>query len=49
VRYLEPGRLVGSNAELIDRVAGLARSAGRELATPEATRDVLGLPSTDRR
>ena len=48
VRYLEPGRLVGSNAELIERVAALARSARRELATPEATRDVLGLPSAGR-
>jgi 3-keto-5-aminohexanoate cleavage enzyme len=43
VRYFEPGRLASSNAELIHRVAGMARSAGREIADPERARTMLGL------
>jgi 3-keto-5-aminohexanoate cleavage enzyme len=43
VRYLEPGRLAASNAELIDRVAGMGRAAGRSIATPDEARKALGL------
>jgi 3-keto-5-aminohexanoate cleavage enzyme len=43
VRYFEPGRLAGSNAELIGRVAAMARSTGRPVATPAETRHLLGL------
>lgn len=45
VRYLEPGRLASSNAELIQRVADAARQGGRELATPAITRERFGLTS----
>ncbi len=43
VRYFEPGRLVSSNAELVERVVGLARDRGRVVATPRQTRRMLGL------
>ena len=43
VRYLEPGELAVSNAQLIARVAEMARAAGREVATPAQARSLLGL------
>lgn len=43
VRYLGPGELAKSNAQLIARVAGAARAAGREVATPAQAREILGL------
>jgi 3-keto-5-aminohexanoate cleavage enzyme len=43
VRYLAPGQLAGSNAELIERVAGLSRAAGRAVAQPAEARRILGL------
>ena len=41
--YYERGRLAVSNAELVARVARIAREAGREVATPEQARGLLGL------
>jgi 3-keto-5-aminohexanoate cleavage enzyme len=41
--YYERGRLAGSNAELIARVARIAREAGRELATPDQAREIMGI------
>lgn len=43
VRYIEPGRRADFNAQLVERVAELARGAGREVADPEKTRNLLGL------
>jgi 3-keto-5-aminohexanoate cleavage enzyme len=43
VRYFEPGRLATSNAELIRRVAEMARNSGRDVATPDDARTLLGL------
>jgi 3-keto-5-aminohexanoate cleavage enzyme len=43
VIYFERGRLANSNAQLIDRVASIGRSAGREIATPDMARNLLGL------
>jgi 3-keto-5-aminohexanoate cleavage enzyme len=43
VRYFEPGHLAESNAQLIGRVAEMARAAGRPVATPTETRQLLGL------
>ena len=45
VRYLEPGRVATSNAELVEKVAVLAADHARPLATPDTARDLLGLPS----
>ena len=41
--YYERGRLAGSNAELIARVARLAREIGREVATPDQARSIVGI------
>ena len=43
VRYFAPGELAGSNAQLIERVAEMARAGGRRAATPDETRQLLGL------
>jgi len=43
VRYLGPGEPAESNAQLIGRVAEMGRGAGREIATPEQARNLLGL------
>ncbi|GAB6859991.1 3-keto-5-aminohexanoate cleavage protein [Haloplanus litoreus] len=42
--YLERGRLAESNAELVEKMVRLTREvAGREIATPSETREILGL------
>ena len=43
VVYYERGRLADHNAQLIERVAGMGRAAGREVATPDSARNLLGL------
>jgi 3-keto-5-aminohexanoate cleavage enzyme len=43
VRYLEPGRLAASNRELVERAVAIAKGHGREVATPEQSRNLLGL------
>jgi 3-keto-5-aminohexanoate cleavage enzyme len=41
--YYRRGELATSNAQLVERVARLATEAGRELATPDDARSILGL------
>jgi 3-keto-5-aminohexanoate cleavage enzyme len=41
--YYREGELADSSAQLVERTAGLARTLGREPATPAEARDVLGL------
>lgn len=48
VRYFEPGRLAGSNAELIARVAETGRASGRAIASPAITRERFGLTTPPR-
>jgi 3-keto-5-aminohexanoate cleavage enzyme len=43
VRYYEPGELAASNAQLVERVVRMARERGREIASPDVARDLLGL------
>ena len=43
VLYYAKGERATSNAQLVERVAGSARRAGRALATPAQARDMLGL------
>jgi 3-keto-5-aminohexanoate cleavage enzyme len=43
VRYVAAGRLARSNAELVSGIVAIARAAGREIATPEQAREILGL------
>jgi len=46
VRYLAPGELATSNAQLIERVTSIAAQRGREVASPERARTLLGLEPT---
>lgn len=41
--YLPDGRMVNSNGELVAHAAAMAKAAGRELATVEETKKILGL------
>ncbi len=41
--FLERGVLAKSNAELVDNVVKIARDLGREIATPDEARYILGL------
>jgi uncharacterized protein (DUF849 family) len=41
--YLERGRLATSNAEQVDKVVRIAHDLGREPATPDEARKILGL------
>lgn len=43
VRYVGPGELATSNAQLIERVSGMARDRGRTVASPDEARALLGL------
>jgi 3-keto-5-aminohexanoate cleavage enzyme len=41
--YYERGTLAESNAQLVERVVRLAKEVGREVATPDQARTILGL------
>jgi 3-keto-5-aminohexanoate cleavage enzyme len=41
--YYSKGQLAKSNAELVSRIARIAKEAGRELASPAEARKILGL------
>jgi 3-keto-5-aminohexanoate cleavage enzyme len=43
VRFFAPGELATSNSQLVRRVAAIASEAGRQIATPDLARGVLGL------
>jgi 3-keto-5-aminohexanoate cleavage enzyme len=43
VAYISRGVHAPSNAALVERAVGLAETLGREVATPEQTRELLGL------
>ncbi|MFN2525281.1 MAG: 3-keto-5-aminohexanoate cleavage protein [Actinomycetota bacterium] len=43
VRYFEPGRLVKSNRELVERVVAIAQRSNRPVADPSLARAALGL------
>jgi 3-keto-5-aminohexanoate cleavage enzyme len=42
--FLRKGRLAESNSELVEQIAAIARSVGREPATVEQARMLLSLP-----
>jgi 3-keto-5-aminohexanoate cleavage enzyme len=46
--YFRRGELAQSNAQLVERTARLARELGREVATPQQARQMLGLAATVR-
>ena len=41
--YLPSGELAKSNAELVNVVVGMAEAVGREVATPDEARRIIGL------
>ena len=41
--YLEKGVLAKSNAELVAKIARISKELGREIATPDEAREILGL------
>jgi 3-keto-5-aminohexanoate cleavage enzyme len=41
--YFRKGELAKSNAQLVDRIATLAREFGFEIATPDEAREILGI------
>ena len=42
--YLEKGVLAKSNGEMVEKAVKLAKLRGREIATPDEAREILGLP-----
>ena len=43
--YLSKGVLAKSNGELVEKVVRIASELGREIATPDEAREILGLKS----
>jgi 3-keto-5-aminohexanoate cleavage enzyme len=43
--YLPNGEPARTNAELVENVIKMARSIGREIASPEEAREIIGLPA----
>jgi len=41
--YVRKGRLAKSNAEMVEDIKTIAEIFGRELATPDEAREILGL------
>jgi 3-keto-5-aminohexanoate cleavage enzyme len=39
--YYKKGRLAKSNAELVERIVGISRELGRDIATPNEARRIL--------
>lgn len=42
--YFAPKVLAASNAQLVERAAGIVKISGNEVATPDDARTILGLP-----
>jgi len=42
--YIEKGKLAKSNAELVKKIVRIARELGREIASPNEAREMLGIP-----
>ena len=46
--FIEKGVLAKSNGELVEKVVRIARELGREIATPDEARKILGLKGKDK-
>jgi uncharacterized protein (DUF849 family) len=46
--WLEKGSLAESNAQLVEKVVRIAKELGREIATPDEARQILGLNALDK-
>ena len=42
--HIEEGKLAKNNAELVAKIVGIARDLGREIASPDEAREMLGIP-----
>ena len=45
--YIGKGELAKSNAQFVKRIVELAKILGREIATPDEAREMLGLKSKE--
>lgn len=43
--FIRPGEYAKTNAELVEKIVRIARELGREIASPEEAREIIGLPS----
>ncbi|MDY6765075.1 MAG: 3-keto-5-aminohexanoate cleavage protein, partial [Halobacteria archaeon] len=41
--YVSEGKMAGSNADLVEKAVGMARDVGREPATPDEAREIMGI------
>lgn len=46
--FIEKGVLAKSNAELVEKIVRIAKELGREIATPDEARKILGLKGIDK-
>ena len=46
--WLQKGSLAKSNAQLVEKVVRIAKELGREIATPDEARQILGLKALDK-
>jgi uncharacterized protein (DUF849 family) len=46
--FVEKGGLAKNNAELVEKVVRIARELGRDIATPDEARKILGLKGMDK-
>jgi uncharacterized protein (DUF849 family) len=46
--FIEKGKLCKNNAELVEKMVRIARELGREIATPDEARQILGLKGKDK-
>jgi 3-keto-5-aminohexanoate cleavage enzyme len=41
--FLRPGEYARTNAELVEKIVRIAKEVGREIASPEEARKIVGL------
>jgi 3-keto-5-aminohexanoate cleavage enzyme len=42
--FIAPGEYARSNADLVDKIARIARDLGRDIATPQEARTMASIP-----
>lgn len=46
--YYRQGELAKTNAQFVERIVGLSQTLGRDVATPNQAREILGLDNSKR-
>ena len=46
--YISKGKLAESNAQLVEKIVRISKDIGREIASPNETRQILGIPISNR-